>query len=108
MQPGPLLGAAPGVCIRAATGRAGPSGSPPPISAAAEIGRLKVECGPLMFFQSGGCCDGSLTASSHMTTWRALGPARASFAIGSQSWAPYLFVVRSSRSSCAMFRWFNH
>jgi uncharacterized protein (DUF779 family) len=28
-------------------------------SAIAEIGRLKGEHGPLMFFQSGGCCDGS-------------------------------------------------
>jgi uncharacterized protein len=28
-------------------------------SAVAEIGRLKTEHGPLMFFQSGGCCDGS-------------------------------------------------
>ena len=25
----------------------------------AEIGRLRAEYGPLMFFQSGGCCDGS-------------------------------------------------
>jgi uncharacterized protein len=25
----------------------------------AEIGRLRAEHGPLMFFQSGGCCDGS-------------------------------------------------
>ncbi len=28
-------------------------------SAVAEIGRLKAEYGLLMFFQSGGCCDGS-------------------------------------------------
>jgi uncharacterized protein len=28
-------------------------------SAVAEIGRLRAEHGPLMFFQSGGCCDGS-------------------------------------------------
>jgi uncharacterized protein len=28
-------------------------------SAVAEIGRLRAERGPLMFFQSGGCCDGS-------------------------------------------------
>ena len=28
-------------------------------SAVAEIGRLRDEHGPLMFFQSGGCCDGS-------------------------------------------------
>ena len=28
-------------------------------SAVAEIGRLRVDHGPLMFFQSGGCCDGS-------------------------------------------------
>jgi uncharacterized protein (DUF779 family) len=28
-------------------------------SAIAEIGRLRAEHGPLMFFQSGGCCDGS-------------------------------------------------
>ena len=28
-------------------------------SAVAEIGRLRAELGPLMFFQSGGCCDGS-------------------------------------------------
>jgi len=28
-------------------------------SAVAEIGRLKAEHGPLMLFQSGGCCDGS-------------------------------------------------
>jgi uncharacterized protein (DUF779 family) len=28
-------------------------------SASAEIVRLKAEYGPLMFFQSGGCCDGS-------------------------------------------------
>jgi uncharacterized protein (DUF779 family) len=28
-------------------------------SAVAEIGRLRDEYGPLMFFQSGGCCDGS-------------------------------------------------
>jgi uncharacterized protein len=28
-------------------------------SAVAEIRRLRVEHGPLMFFQSGGCCDGS-------------------------------------------------
>ena len=28
-------------------------------SALAEIGRLRAEHGPLMFFQSGGCCDGS-------------------------------------------------
>jgi uncharacterized protein (DUF779 family) len=28
-------------------------------SAVAEIGRLRAEQGPLMFFQSGGCCDGS-------------------------------------------------
>ncbi len=28
-------------------------------SAVAEIRRLKTEHGPLMFFQSGGCCDGS-------------------------------------------------
>jgi uncharacterized protein len=28
-------------------------------AAAAEIGRLRDEHGPLMFFQSGGCCDGS-------------------------------------------------
>lgn len=28
-------------------------------SAIAEIGRLKAEYGPLMFVQSGGCCDGS-------------------------------------------------
>jgi len=28
-------------------------------SASAEIVRLKAEHGPLMFFQSGGCCDGS-------------------------------------------------
>jgi uncharacterized protein (DUF779 family) len=28
-------------------------------SAVAEIGRLRAGHGPLMFFQSGGCCDGS-------------------------------------------------
>jgi len=28
-------------------------------AAKAEIERLRVEHGPLMFFQSGGCCDGS-------------------------------------------------
>jgi uncharacterized protein (DUF779 family) len=28
-------------------------------SAVAEIGRLRAEHGPLMFFCSGGCCDGS-------------------------------------------------
>jgi uncharacterized protein (DUF779 family) len=28
-------------------------------SAVAEIGRLRGEYGPLMFVQSGGCCDGS-------------------------------------------------
>ena len=28
-------------------------------SAIAEIGRLRAEHGPLLFFQSGGCCDGS-------------------------------------------------
>lgn len=28
-------------------------------AALAEIGRLRAEHGPLMFFQSGGCCDGS-------------------------------------------------
>lgn len=28
-------------------------------SAIAEIGRLRAEHGPLMLFQSGGCCDGS-------------------------------------------------
>jgi hypothetical protein len=28
-------------------------------AAIAEIGRLRAEHGPLMFFQSGGCCDGS-------------------------------------------------
>ncbi len=28
-------------------------------SAVTEIGRLRGEYGPLMFFQSGGCCDGS-------------------------------------------------
>jgi uncharacterized protein (DUF779 family) len=28
-------------------------------AAIAEIGRLREEHGPLMFFQSGGCCDGS-------------------------------------------------
>ena len=28
-------------------------------SAVAEIRRLRDEHGPLMFFQSGGCCDGS-------------------------------------------------
>ncbi|HEU4943126.1 MAG TPA: DUF779 domain-containing protein [Gaiellaceae bacterium] len=28
-------------------------------AAVAEIGRLKAEHGSLMFFQSGGCCDGS-------------------------------------------------
>jgi uncharacterized protein (DUF779 family) len=28
-------------------------------AAVAEIGRLRVEHGSLMFFQSGGCCDGS-------------------------------------------------
>ncbi len=28
-------------------------------AAVAEIGRLRAEHGPLMFFQSGGCCDGS-------------------------------------------------
>jgi len=28
-------------------------------SAVSEIGRLRDEHGPLMFFQSGGCCDGS-------------------------------------------------
>ena len=28
-------------------------------SAIAEIRRLRAEHGPLMFFQSGGCCDGS-------------------------------------------------
>jgi uncharacterized protein len=28
-------------------------------AAVAEIGRLQAERGPLMFFQSGGCCDGS-------------------------------------------------
>ena len=28
-------------------------------AAIAEIRRLRVEHGPLMFFQSGGCCDGS-------------------------------------------------
>jgi uncharacterized protein (DUF779 family) len=28
-------------------------------AAIAEIGRLRSEHGPLMFFQSGGCCDGS-------------------------------------------------
>ena len=29
-------------------------------AARAELGRLKAENGPLMLFQSGGCCDGSL------------------------------------------------
>jgi len=37
--------------------------SPPGVvatpSAIAEIGRLRAEHGPLVFFQSGGCCDGS-------------------------------------------------
>ena len=28
-------------------------------AAVAELGRLRVEHGPLMLFQSGGCCDGS-------------------------------------------------
>ena len=28
-------------------------------AAIAEIGRLRAEHGPLMVFQSGGCCDGS-------------------------------------------------
>jgi uncharacterized protein (DUF779 family) len=28
-------------------------------AAKAEIGRLRAEHGPLVFFQSGGCCDGS-------------------------------------------------
>jgi uncharacterized protein (DUF779 family) len=28
-------------------------------AASAEIGRLRAEHGPLVFFQSGGCCDGS-------------------------------------------------
>jgi uncharacterized protein (DUF779 family) len=28
-------------------------------AALAEIGRLRAKHGPLMFFQSGGCCDGS-------------------------------------------------
>ena len=34
-----------------------PGSSPP--TPLAEIGRLRAEHGPLMFFQSGGCCDGS-------------------------------------------------
>jgi uncharacterized protein (DUF779 family) len=34
-------------------------------SAVAEIGRLKAEHGPLMLFQSGGCCDGSSPMRFH-------------------------------------------
>ena len=36
-----------------------PSGLVATEAAIAEIGRLEAEHGPLVFFQSGGCCDGS-------------------------------------------------
>ncbi|WP_448062558.1 DUF779 domain-containing protein [Cellulomonas hominis] len=45
------------------TGAAGPTGSPSRVgvteAAAAMLRRLRAQHGPLMFHQSGGCCDGS-------------------------------------------------